>query len=167
MGRRVPPREVGDAVAFIDVKKLSSIDKVVVGAGAVGLIALFLPWLGHSSPYGSASQSGFSAGLGLLGALLIIATGVYLGMQRSGAQMPRTSVGPGVITLGASLVGTVLVLLHWLSAPHASVGGGLYSYGPRFGMILELLAGVVQALCALTLFRRSGETVPWSKETSS
>lgn len=81
--------------------------------------------------------------------------------------MPRTSMGPGVITLGGSLVGTVLVILHWLSAPRASVAGGLVTYGPRYGMIIELLAGVVQALCALTLFRRSGEAVPWSRETSS
>lgn len=46
MSGRRPLGEEGVVVAFIDVKKLSSIDKVVVGAGAVGLIALFLPWLG-------------------------------------------------------------------------------------------------------------------------
>lgn len=90
-------------MAFIDVNKLSTIDKVVVGSGAVGLIALFLPWYGFSSPYASASVSGFSAGYGFLGALLIVATGLYLGMLRSGASMPKTSVGPAVLTLGGSV----------------------------------------------------------------
>jgi hypothetical protein len=152
-------------MAFIDVKKLSTIDKVVVGSGAVALIALFLPWYGFSSPVVSASVSGFSAGYALLGDLLIVAAGVYLGMLRSGAKMPSTSVGPGVITLGASLIGALLVILRWATLPRASYGSGVYNYGPRFGIILALLAGVVQALCALTLFRRSGEAVPWSKET--
>ena len=153
-------------MAFIDVKKLSTIDRVVVGAAVVGLIALFLPWYGASSPYGSASVSGFSSSYGLLGALLIVATGVYLGMLRSGAQMPSTSVGPGVITLGGSLIGAVLVILRWITLPRASFAAGVVSYGPRYGIILELLAGVVQALCALTLFRRSGEAVPWNKQVS-
>jgi hypothetical protein len=154
-------------MAFIDVKKLSGIDKVVVGAGAVGLVALFLPWLGFSTPLASASQSGFSSGYGTIGALLIVLTGVYLGMQRSGASLPTTSWGPGVITLGASAIGTLLVLLHWIFAPRASFDSGVYSYGPRYGMIIELLAGLVQAACALTLFRRSGESVPWDKGSAS
>jgi hypothetical protein len=88
-------------------------------------------------------------------------------MQRSGAEMPRTSVGPGVITLGGSAIGAILVLVHWVTAPRASVGGGFINYGPRYGMIIELLAGIVQVACALTLFRRSGEAVPWNKESAS
>ncbi len=154
-------------MAFIDINKLSTIDRVVVGAGVVGLIALFLPWYGFSSPYASASVSGFSSGYGFLGALLIIATGVYLGMLRTGANMPSTSVGPGVLTLGGSLVGALLVVVRWISLPRASVSGGLFNYGPRFGIIIELLAGIAQALCAVTLFRRSGESVPWNKGASS
>jgi hypothetical protein len=154
-------------MAFIDVNKLSTIDKVVVGAGAVGLIALFLPWYGFSFPYGSASVSGFSAGYGLLGALLIVATGVYLGMLRSGASIPRMSIGPAVLTLGGSVIGAALVLLRWLFAGRVSYSLASYSYGPRFGMIIEVLAGIVQAACALTLFRRSGEELPWRESHTS
>lgn len=154
-------------MAFIDINKLSTIDRVVVGAGAIGLVAIFLPWYGVSSPYGGASVSGLSSGYGLLGALLIVATGVYLGMLRTGAKMPSTSMGPGVLTLGGSALGALLVIVRWIGLPSASYGSGLFSYGPRFGIIIELLAGVAQALCALTLFRRSGEAVPWSKESSS
>jgi len=50
----------------------------------------------------------------------------------------------------------------------ASVGGATYfSYGPRIGMILALIAGVVQVGCALMLFRRSGEKLPWDHKPSS
>jgi hypothetical protein len=152
-----------DCTAFIDMKKLSTIDKIVVGAGAVAFIALFLPWYGVSSPIFSASVSGWSAGYGLFGAILIVATGLYLGMLRTGTQMPSTSVGPGVIALGASVVGTVLVLVRWVSLLRVSDTSGLYSYGPRFGIIIAVVAGVVQVLCALRLFRRSGEALPWVK----
>ena len=152
-------------MAGFDWKKLSSIDKVVVGAGGVGLIALFLPWFGVSSGPYSATVSGWSAGIGLFGGILIVAAGVYVALLRSGTAMPKTSIGPGVITLGLSGIGAVLVLLHWISAPRASYGGALYSYGPRYGMILELLAGLVQAGCAFTLFRRSGESAPWQSKS--
>jgi hypothetical protein len=64
-------------------------------------------------------------------------------------------------------VGAVLVILRWLALPSASYASGVFSHGPRFGIIIELLAGVTLALCALTLFRRSGEAVPWSKESRS
>ena len=50
----------------------------------------------------SVSVSGFSSGYGWLGALLIIAAGVYLAMVRAGSNMPNTGVGPGVAVLGRS-----------------------------------------------------------------
>jgi hypothetical protein len=110
--------------------------------------------------------SGFSSGYGWFGALLIVAAGVYLTLLRSGSSMPTVSVGPGVIVLGASLIGTVLVGIRWITLPRGSFGVGsvsYFSYGPRMGIIIALLAGIVQAICALTLFRRSGEALPWAK----
>lgn len=93
----------------------------------------------------------------MLGALLIVATAVYLGMLRSGASIPRMSISPAVLTLGGSVIGAALVLLRWLFAGRVSYSLAGYSYGPRFAMIIEVLAGIVQAACALSLFRRSGE----------
>jgi hypothetical protein len=153
-------------MAVVDIKKLTTIDRVVVGAALVALISMFLPWYGATSGAFSASVSGFGSGYGWIGALLIVASGAYLALLRSGSSMPTTSVGPGVIVLGASLIGTVLVAVRWLSLPRGSVGVAnmsFYSYGPRVGIVIALIAGIVQVFCALTLFRRSGESLPWAK----
>ncbi|HEY5120454.1 MAG TPA: hypothetical protein VII84_02655 [Acidimicrobiales bacterium] len=112
-------------------------------------------------------MSGLSAGYGLLDVLLIVATGVYLGMLRSGASIPRMSISPAVLTLGGSVINAALVLLRWLFAGRVSYSLASYSYGPRFGMIIEVLAGIVQAACAPSLFRRSGEELPWKDPHTS
>lgn len=148
-------------MASIDIKSLSTSDRIVAGASAIALISLFLPWYGFSSSIGSASVSGFGSGYGFLGGLLIVLSGAYLVMMRSGASMPSMSVGPGVIVFGTSLVGIILVLLKWANLPSGSIGDG--SYGPRIGIYLTLIVGIVQAVYALRFFRASGERAPWAK----
>jgi hypothetical protein len=153
-------------MAAFDWKKLSSTDKVISVTALITLIGLFLPWYGVSSPFGSASSDGFSSGYGILGALLIIAAGVYLVFLRSGSNMPKTSYGPGVLVLGASALGAVIVILKWVTLPRGSGAYAAYSYGPRFGIFIVLIAGVVQAFFALRLFRSTGEAVHWANKSS-
>ena len=149
----------------VDWKKLDQLDRVVAVTSAVTVISMFLPWYGASVLGFSASVNGFGSGYGWIGALLIVAAGAYLVMLRSGGSMPRTTMGPGVIVLGLSAIGALLVVVRWISLP--SGGGGMsgepYSYGPRIGIYLTLIAGVVQAVIAFRLFKRSGEDLPWSK----
>ena len=148
------------------IKKLSTIDRVIVGASVIALIAMFLPWYGYSATFGSASVSGFGSGFtGWLGALLVIGAGVYLAMLRAGSNLPKTSIGPGVIVLGASLIGTVLVALRWVTLPSGSGGtaGYSYTYGPRMGLIITLIVAIVQVVCSFRLFKATGEAVPWAK----
>ncbi len=154
-------------MAALDWKKLSTADRVVAITAAIALIALFLPWYGWSGFGYSYSVSGFSSGYGWLGALLILAVGVYLVLLRSGSNMPKTSYGPGVIVLGGSVIGAVIVLLRWVTLPRGSYGNavGSFSYGARIGIYLALVAGIVQAIFALRLFRSSGERLPWASKT--
>ncbi len=148
------------AAAF-DLKKLSTLDRVVAGASVLTLILLFLPWYGFSDGIYSASVSGFSTSYGWFGALLIIAAGVYLVLQRSGVNLAGIPVSPGVVVLGASGLGTVIVALRWLTVPS---GGALgFSYGPKYGMIGTLIVGLGETACAFLLFRASGEALPWAK----
>lgn len=156
-----------DSMAKFDAKAVSRDDWGVIGAGGVALICLFLPWYGVSSGPFSVSESGFSTGYGWLGALLIIASGLYLLALRSQVDLSKMPTGPGVAVFGASVVGTVLVILRWLTLPSAH--GGVtgvpayrYSYGPRVGIILTLLVGLVQVFFAMRFFRASGEKLPWS-----
>ena len=152
-------------MAGFDIKKLDTLDRVVVGASAVTLICMFLPWYGVSDLVYSASVSGFSSGWGWLGALLIIAAGLYLALLRAGSNLPKISYGPGVTVLGLSALGTVIVLLRWLTIPSGHFGGG--SYGPMYGMYLTILAGIVQVLISFRLFKQSGEKVPWDSKKSA
>lgn len=157
-------------MATFDAKRLSTIDRVVVVAAAIALISLFLPWYGASTSSlaggFSASVSGFSTSYGWLGGLLIVGAGIYLLLQRSQVEVPRLGAGPAVVVLGASVIGTVIVILRWVSLPrgHGGVAGvASYSYGPRIGIWLTLIVGIVQLVCALSLFRASGEKLPWSQ----
>jgi hypothetical protein len=154
-------------MAAFEWNKLTSTDKVISVTALIALIGLFLPWYGFSSPLYSASVSGFSTSYGWLGALLIVAAGVYLVLLRSGSNMPKTSYGPGVLVLGASALGALIVIIRWLTVPKGSYSGlSSFTYGPRIGMYIVLIAGVVQAFFALRLFRSTGEAVPWANKSS-
>lgn len=154
-------------MAAFDWKKLTTADRVVAITALIALIALFLPWYGWSGFGYSYSVGGFSSGYGWLGALLVVAAGVYLVMLRSGSNMPKTSYGPGVIVLGASVIGAAIIAIRWATLPRGSYGAaGAFSYGARIGIYLALIAGIVQAVFALRLFRSSGESLPWASKSS-
>jgi hypothetical protein len=151
-------------MAQFDIKKLDTSDRIVVGMGVLTLICLFLPWYGVSSGPFSASVSGFSTGYGWIGAILIIVAAGYLAALRMGSNVPKISYGPGVTVLGLSALGTIIVILRWITIPKGGFAG--YSYGPEFGMYLTILAGVVQVVLAFRLFKASGEKVPWENKKS-
>jgi hypothetical protein len=149
-------------LGFVDVRKLGTAERVVALTAIIALVALFLPWYGVSVSALSVSVIGVDSGYGWLGGMLIGLAGAYLVLLRSGTTMPPTKLGPGVLVLGASLIGTVIVALRWISIPRVSDAVGI-SVGPRYGLVLTLVAGIAQVLFALLLFRRSGESVPWAK----
>jgi hypothetical protein len=155
-------------MAKFDINKFSTVDKVLGGAGVLGLIALFLPWYGASGGGFSASVSGWSTSYGWLGALLIIAAAAYLVLQRSEVDLSKMPLTPLVIILGASVLGTLIVALRWATLPsgHVGIRGFGYSYGPSVGIILEIIAGVVEVVCAVMMFRSSGEKLPWASKPS-
>lgn len=152
-------------MATFDAKRLSTLDRVVAAAAAVGLVSLFLPWYGASTAGFSVSVSGWSTSYGWFGAVLMVGAGVYLLLARADVELPKGRVGPAFVVLGASALGTVIVILRWLTLPrgHGGITGVItYSYGPRLGIVVALLVGIVQVICALSLFRASGEKTPWS-----
>jgi hypothetical protein len=153
-------------MAKFDVKRLSRRDRAVVGAAGVSLISLFLPWYGASAGGFSASVSGWGTSYGWFGALLIVAAGVYLALQRSEVNLANVPLTPAVVVLGASTLGTLIVIMRWITLPsgHTSISGiTVFSYGPRVGIFLTMIAGLVQVAAAVALFRTSGEKIPWAK----
>jgi hypothetical protein len=144
-------------MAKFDINKFSTIDKVLGGAAALAVISLFLPWRN----YGPFSQSSFGTGYGWLGGLLIIAAGVYLVLQRSGVDLSKVPAPPSVIILGASALGTLIVLLRWIFI--GSYGGYSFrGFSAGAGLIIAVICGVVEVVCALMTFRSSGDKLPWA-----
>ena len=150
-------------MAKFNAKRFSRMDWAVVGAAGVSFICLFLPWYGASYGFYSASVSGWSTSYGWLGGLLIIAAGVYLALHRSEVNLAKVPATPAVIVLGAAVLGTLIVILRWITLPSGHAGITGFSYGPRVGIYLTIIAGVVQVVAAVGLFRSSGEKLPWAK----
>jgi hypothetical protein len=152
-------------MAAFEWKKLSTGDKVISITALLALIALFLPWETVNVDGYSGSRDGWGSGYGWLGALLVIAAGVYIVALRSGSNMPKMSYGPGVIVLGASVIGAVLIVLRWITLPRGHYGNfaGSVSWGAGAGLYLALVAAIVQAIYAIRMFQSSGEALPWAK----
>ena len=80
--------------------------------------------------------------------------------------MSKVPFTPAVVVLGAATLGALIVVIRWITLPSGHVGvGGVtaYSYGPRVGIFLTIIAGLVQVGAAITLFRSSGEKLPWAE----
>ncbi len=146
-----------------DWKQIHGVDRIVAGAGLIALISMFLPWYGASAGPYSASVSGFSSGWGWLGALAIVGAGAYVVGAAAGRRVRVGSLGPAATVAGLSVVGTVIVILRWLTMPSGGIAG--YSYGPEFGIYLALIVGIAQAIVSVRMFRRSGEKTPWESHS--
>jgi len=147
-----------------DPKTVKPVEWGVIGAGAVSFIALFLPWYGVSYLGFSASVSGFSTGYGWLAGLLVVAGAVWFFLHRAEVGLPNLPASPLVVTIAASGLGFLLILLRWVTLPRGSFGiGHQVSYGGRFGIWIAILAAAVELGSAVVLFRQSGEAVPWKR----
>jgi hypothetical protein len=90
---------------------------------------------------------------------------VYLAMQRSEVNLSAVPLTPVVVVLGAATLGALIVILRWITLPSGHGINGAYSYGPRVGIFLTIIAGLVQVGAAVALFRASGERLPWGGQT--
>ncbi len=89
-----------------DWKRLSTLDRAIVGGAAVAFIAAFLPWYGVDIGGFGYSVSGWSAGFSAwAGSLLITAAGVLLLLRRSGVKFGLPNVGPSVLVAGVAALG--------------------------------------------------------------
>lgn len=153
----------------LDRKQLSGLDWGVLVSGAVAFIALFLPWYGVSVAGFSASVSGWSTSYGWLGGLLIFGGAVWFFLWKYGVALPNDTASPLVVTVGASALGLLLVVIRWASLPRGGGGvlGRSFNYGPRAGIWIALIVGIVEVACAGILLARSGERLPWKAKPGS
>jgi len=137
----------------LELKDLSVPDWLIVGAAVAALCSLFLPWYGVEYLGVDDAVTGMSSGFGLWGALLIAATGALVLVARTGRTVPVE------VVLVASFLGTVLVAIRCLTIGSIDLGNGTsLSFGPRVGIVVALLAGLIQGLGAVLLLRREAKT---------
>jgi hypothetical protein len=132
-------------------------DKVLVVSAFIALISLFVPWYQASvSGYTIQSVSGWGSGYGWLGAVCLVFAGIYVVLQRLEVDLPKAPFRASVTLLALTGLGTVIVLLRMSTLPSGHVGGALisYRYGPAVGIVLALLAGLVETACAFLLFKQ-------------
>jgi hypothetical protein len=143
-----------------DWKRLSTLDRAIIGGAVVAFIAAFLPWYGVSFGGLGITVSGWSAGFSAwAGALLLTTAGVLLVLRRAGTTFNLGNAGPAVLVAGVAAVGLLLVIIRWISFPRYH---GV-DVGARYGIYIALLAGIVEVTAAVMQMRASGESVPWAQ----
>ncbi|HEY6423141.1 MAG TPA: hypothetical protein VIY28_07805 [Pseudonocardiaceae bacterium] len=149
--------------------KATTLDWVVVGAGLLAYISSFFRWYQTSiSVFGierSAGVNAWNAGFGAWFAvlLLVVAGGLVLASMLVGWRGAPTPL----ITLGASTLAFVTIVLRWVTFPDANGGqvgvddveiGSLFtaSGGAGFGLYVGLIAALAAAVASFLSFRAGG-----------
>jgi hypothetical protein len=140
-----------------------------IGAGVAVLIFSFLPYYGVSSSVkiggrsfgASASVTAWHSYATLAILLLLLAAGLLAARAFGGVRLPETVVSVNFAVFALAALGTLLFLLRSFTLPSGG-GGGLYSYGLKFGAYLVILAALAETACAFLVFRESGEPLPWA-----
>jgi hypothetical protein len=148
-----------------ELKRLSTLDRVIAASAAVAFIAAFLPWYGASVGPFSATVDGWSAGFSAwAGSLLLTVAGVLVVLRRSGASLGGGRVGPSVLVAAVAALGLLLVIIRWVSFPRYHGASGLsYDVGARYGIYLALIAGIAAVTAAVMEVRSSGGQLPWAQ----
>jgi hypothetical protein len=152
-----------------DLRGLSKRDWTIVVAGALVLVASFLPWEAASaSALGasySASDSAWNAGFGAwFGSLLCVAAAAAVAARHLGYAVGIRGIGPNLAACGLAIGGTALMVIRLLTLPRSGglgvLGTSSGGYGPSFGAFAGVALAVVQAIVTLANLRASGERLP-------
>ena len=146
------------------MEQLNTVDRVIAGAALVAFITLFLPWYGVS--VGGVDVSGSGGVTGSIGALLLTAGGVLTVYRKAGGALHSgRHAAPSLVVVVLAALGLLLVIVRWITLPryHAGGVGFSHSVGPRYGLYVALLAGIVETVAAVMAMRTPGEQAPWDQ----
>lgn len=129
----------------MDLDKLSSADKLIVGGGAAYLISMFLPWYG----LGGGSNNGWDYFLGGVLPLLLIAimvAEVLLTALNPDTKLPDLPLPWKQVHLIAGVAAAVLVILRLVIRSTIDAGFLSVDLDRKFGLILAVIAAIVVAV---------------------
>ena len=154
-------------MAEFDINKVKGNDRFIAGGAVLLLLLSFFSWRsssgikgfggGHVNMWGNGSY-----GWPKLALLLALIAGAAVIARLMGAldnvQLPA---GVNLITLAASGLATVILLLQFLTGfDSAGVGDFMVSVHPGFGYYLGLLVSGAMTYFAFLNFKASGEEMP-------
>jgi hypothetical protein len=148
-----------------DVKQIKRNDQVILGAGILFLLlSFFAPFYGVS--YHGAGGFGGSASVtawhsyGFLAVLLIIiAVAIVAARVFGNASLPALPIGPNLLVVAVSGLGTLLLLLRGFTYKSASGGG--YSVGLKWGAWVLYILAIAVVVGAVMNLMSSGEKIAW------
>ena len=133
----------------MDLSKLTTGDKLILGGALAYLISMFLPWYGVDTGFGDYSNSGWSYFFGGILPLILIAVMVshVLVSAFSDTQLPDPPVPWSQVHLGTGIVAAVLVVLRLLirSDDISGVDTG-FDLDRKYGLFLAVIAAIVVAV---------------------
>jgi hypothetical protein len=125
----------------VDLDKLTNGDKVVLGAGIVFLISVFLPWFGAGPYDGNGFDVGFLWGtLPFLLALVMIAQVVV--DRFTAVELPELPVTWGQVHVALGGLIAFLVVLKLLLGYEVCGFGFCEDLDRKFGLFIAVLAGI-------------------------
>lgn len=140
----------------MDFSKFKTNDWLVVGGGALMLIAGFLSWFSASIPGGaSGSNNAFDYFFtGTVPWILLVAAGVVVLLVTGGVLKAKI---PPMVILAATGLATILVLLRVVIGHGVDIPAGAnLSIGRSTGLWLALIAGIIATAGAFLGFQAAG-----------
>jgi hypothetical protein len=131
---------------IVDLSKLTTSDKLILGGGIAYLIFMFLPWYGVDGF--DANNSGWDYFLGgVLPLLLIVVMCVHVLITRFSpdTNLPDLPVPWSQVHLIAGAVAAALVLLRTIIGSDVETFGEDFDLDRKFGLFLALIAAIVVA----------------------
>jgi hypothetical protein len=148
-----------------DLKQIKRNDQVILGAGILFLLlSFFAPFYGVSfhgagGLGGSASVTAWHS-YGFLAVLLIIIAVAIVAVRVLGnASLPALPIGPNLLVVVVSGLGTLLLLLRGFTYKSASGGG--YSVGLKWGAWVLYVLAIAVVVGAVLNLMASGEKIAW------
>lgn len=152
----------------MDLSKLTTADKLILGGGLAYLIFMFLPWYGVEGF--DANNSGwdyFLGGIVPLILILIMCSHVLVSAFSPDTQLPDLPVPWSQVHLGTGVAAAVIVLLRVLIGSDIETFGVDYSLDRKYGLFLALIAAIVVAAGGVLKSKEGDVAAPGGGSTGS
>ena len=152
----------------MDLAKLTTSDKMILGGALAYLIFMFFPWYGVDEFGVSYSSSGWDYFLGGILPLILIAImcSHVLVSAFSDTELPEPPVPWAQVHLGTGIVAAALVVLRLIipSDDYGNIDTGV-NLDRKFGLILAVIAAIVVAVGGVKK-SQEGDSAPSSGDST-